>query len=133
MSFKHRVIIWLGATLVVIGAVLLITSSAFDFSPGCGNEILLVSPSPNGKHQAIHFQRDCGATTAYVYFLSVLPDKNSLPNEAGNVTTCVSNEHVAKMEWISEEQLNLYYQQAAPCTTRIGKVTVQRLEWSQPH
>jgi hypothetical protein len=136
MSVKHRVIIWLGATLFVTTGVigtLFIATSSLDLSTGCGNEILQTSLSPDGKHQAIHFQRDCGATTAFAYFFSVLPDKSSLPNEVGNITACVSNERVAKMEWVNEVQVNLYYQQAAPCTTHIGNVTVQRLELPQSH
>jgi hypothetical protein len=130
MEFKHRVIIWLGASLIVVSGVigvLFIATTGFDLSTGCGNDILQTSLSPDGKHQAIYFQRSCGATTSYAYGVSVLPSQTSLPNESGNVTNCVNDEPITKMKWVSEQQLNLYYQQAAPCATRINEITVKRI------
>jgi hypothetical protein len=51
----------------------------------CGNEELQSLVGPDGRHRAVAFQRDCGATTGFSRQLSVLPAAAALPNEGGNV------------------------------------------------
>jgi len=50
----------------------------------CANEEIQTITSPDGKHKAIVFQRDCGATTGFSTQVSLLRFSDRLPKSAGN-------------------------------------------------
>src|SRR6266571_3498324 len=54
-------------------------------SPLCVSEEQLRIPSPDGKVEAVLFQRDCGATTDFSTQVSVLPSGARLGDAGGNV------------------------------------------------
>jgi len=51
----------------------------------CGNELLSRSPSPDGRLDAVVFQRNCGARKSFYTEVSILPAGAPLKNEAGNL------------------------------------------------
>jgi hypothetical protein len=51
----------------------------------CGNERLSEHPSPDGRLNAVVFQRECGATTGFGTHVSLLRAGERLPNESGNI------------------------------------------------
>jgi len=54
------------AVFMAIGIPLLLLGYVICSLPDmCGNEIYSVVVSPNKKHKAVLFQRDCGATTGF--------------------------------------------------------------------
>jgi len=53
-------------------------------SATCENEILTERDAPDGRHSAVLFRRDCGATTSYSTQLSILAP-GERPNRTGNV------------------------------------------------
>jgi hypothetical protein len=53
----------------------------------CGNEVVSDVPSPSGRHHAVVFKRDCGATTGLSVQASVLPSGGTIGNQAGNALT----------------------------------------------
>jgi hypothetical protein len=55
------------------------------FADMCGNRLQTALSSPNGKLQAVIFERNCGATTGVSQQVSILEAGLGLPNEAGNI------------------------------------------------
>ncbi|MES2612161.1 MAG: hypothetical protein V4679_18055 [Pseudomonadota bacterium] len=57
----------------------------------CGNRVLAETVSPDQRHKAVVFQRDCGAATGFSTQVSLMAAKDALPDESGNVFTADSN------------------------------------------
>ena len=69
----------------IIALVTLVVSGGgcFELFP-CENADVHRVASPDGELEVVSFTRDCGATTAMSYHVSVLPAGESLPSEGGN-------------------------------------------------
>ena len=106
------------ATLLLSG-ILLLTGILFLTGLGgcdmsCRNMIFQRKLSPDGRHSAVLFQRDCGATTDFSTHISlVAPD--ATPAQSGNVFVS-DNGHTtaragpwngpwAEMEWLAADHL----------------------------
>jgi hypothetical protein len=59
--------------------------SACGGDDGCVNNVQSRAVSSDGKHQAVVFQRGCGATTAPSTQVSITPVGDSIPSGVGNV------------------------------------------------
>jgi hypothetical protein len=70
----------------------------------CGNDPINAEASPDKKHMAIAFIRDCGATTEFSTQVSILPAAGKLPNESGNVLVVEGKQPVA-VRWESSKVL----------------------------
>ncbi len=73
------------AVLLVAGAA----AGAYALSGGwgdlCGNTVVAEALSPDQRHRAVVFQRDCGATTGLLSTqVSVIGARDALPDEGGN-------------------------------------------------
>ncbi|WP_088044278.1 hypothetical protein [Bacillus sp. EAC] len=77
-----------------------------EFGDMCGNEIIQKVPSPSLEKDAYIFIRNCGATTAESYQLSILNKDDKLPNDSGN--TFVSDNKF-KIDWLNERGLRVNY------------------------
>lgn len=73
-------------TLVVLGAAIGGCGNL------CGNDPLMAEVSPDQRHVAVVFLRDCGATTGFSTQVSILDAPANLPNEAGNVAVADGNQ-----------------------------------------
>ena len=76
----------LGAVGVLAGAVALefgVLGTAL--SGTCGNTVVARVPSPDGRLDAVVFQRDCGATTGFSTHVSIVRAGHALPEEGGNL------------------------------------------------
>ena len=51
----------------------------------CGNDPQYEVASPDGRHRAVVFRRDCGATTGFSTHVSILSAGEAFPSEGGNV------------------------------------------------
>ncbi len=51
----------------------------------CGNTEISRAPSPDGRYNAIIFERNCGATTGFATHVSLIPRGDPLPNAVGNL------------------------------------------------
>jgi len=79
-----KILAWIaGACLALV--LVIVISLWLMLGDACGNDLIAQLPSPDGKFNAIVFQRDCGATTGYSTQISVLPSDRSLGNSSGNV------------------------------------------------
>ncbi|MBT0654099.1 hypothetical protein [Geomobilimonas luticola] len=69
----------------VVGIIAAIAIPFLKKNTACDNSIVSIYTSPDGSKKAILFARDCGATTDFSTQISILPSKEELPNEGGNV------------------------------------------------
>ena len=85
---------WL-AGIVLVLALLSVAALWLLLDSGCSNDVLKDAPSPDGKHKAIVFQRDCGATTGFSTQVSVLRASQSLGSSSGNIFVADTNHGAA--------------------------------------
>jgi hypothetical protein len=98
---------WLSLPLMVVGLFIGCISLLPDL---CGNRILKTIPSPDGRLNAVIFERDCGATTGFSTQLSVLSAADTLPNDPGNLFC--GGDYV-DVFWSSNRRLVVKYPHAA--------------------
>jgi hypothetical protein len=117
--------LWLA--LVAIGCLLLGCNNDL-----CGNQPLSEQRSPDGKWKYVAFDRNCGATTASNFQVSVLPAALSLPNESGNAFAGDYNHgaasYVADVEWIGSNTLQIGYSPKARIfrkESRVGPIEIK--------
>jgi hypothetical protein len=72
-------VLLLGVPLVIAGLFISATRAV------CGNEVYSQVLSPDGKHKAIVFQRDCGATIGFSTQISIVGSSDEFKNESGNI------------------------------------------------
>lgn len=100
---------------VVIVAALMMCSGCSDI---CQNTVASRRFAPDGKHVAVLFQRDCGATTGFSTQVSIF-DSDDKPSGEGN-TFVADDDHGAarvgdwegswvEMKWLSPERLLIRY------------------------
>lgn len=68
--------------LAIGGFWLFLYTTADDM---CGNKIIKNIELEEDQIKAVVFQRDCGATTGFSTQVSLINNKETLPNESGNV------------------------------------------------
>ncbi len=103
----------------------------------CANEALVEVASPDAKHKAVVFQRDCGATTGFSTQVTVLPAGASLQNEPGNVFVADTNHGAAPsgrgggpevaVQWLTDSALHIAHHSSArvfKAERRVGDVRI---------
>jgi hypothetical protein len=81
----------------VVGVKLYLGFAHFDDSM-CGVTVVRRTPSPNGRLEAVLFERNCGATTDFGTNLSVLKRGSQIPNDPGNLLVADSDHGRAPLE-----------------------------------
>lgn len=84
MKRAWKVVKWIGIGGTSLVAILFAVVY-FKLDSACGNNVLAEAASPDGKFQAVVFERDCGATTGFSTQVSVLARSSNLGNKTGNV------------------------------------------------
>jgi len=93
----------------------LMTSGCSDM---CGDTIIARLASPDGKHDAVMFQRDCGATTGFSTQISILNAGDQLSgmgtafradDDHGTARTGGWGGSWAEMKWLSPDRLLIRY------------------------
>jgi hypothetical protein len=84
----------------------------------CANTVVSRKSSPDGQHEAVMFQRDCGATTGFSTQISIL-DAGEQLSESGNTFRADDGQGAARvgdwggtwveMNWLSSEHLLIRY------------------------
>jgi hypothetical protein len=88
----------------------------------CGNQVIEEVYSPNLKHRAVAFERDCGATTGFSTHIAILP--GSAPLADGSSLFVADTDHGAapagpsggpavQMQWLGEGILEIGHHHAA--------------------
>jgi hypothetical protein len=84
--------------------VLLASLVACGGDEGCINTVRSRLAAPDSKHQAVVFDRACGATTAPSAQVSILSAPDSLPKGVGNVVI-TRGALETEVRWVNEKQL----------------------------
>ena len=95
----------------------------------CGVTVVRRTPSPNGRLEAVLFERNCGATTDFVTNLSVVRAGTSISNDGGNLLVAdsdggrapLASGHVipVSVEWIGSDSLIVRYDRRARVFHRV--------------
>lgn len=97
---SRPVVPFLLVTLAVIAVVMVLFNRVADvLRPPCENVIIDRLDSPSGDHQAVLFDRNCGATTGFSSQVSVIRPGTELPDQAGNVFVAVVGDDAASTPW----------------------------------
>ncbi|MCH8536313.1 MAG: hypothetical protein LAT66_00960 [Alkalimonas sp.] len=88
--------------IVILGVILHTTAGGM-----CGNEVYTEILSPDNRHKAVIFQRDCGATTDFSTQISVMKASAHLPNKSGNTFIVRGHpKHFShQVRWLSNAEL----------------------------
>lgn len=123
-------------------AVFVIGGCSGGFSGGCENTILSEARSPNGRLNAVLFERNCGATTGHSTQVSVLRS-GVRPDVSGNAFVADTNHGAAdgsvgggpwvEAVWTDDESLIVRYDAQARVFTEQPdiagvKITYQPIE-----
>jgi hypothetical protein len=110
---------------------------ANGFLWGCGNNVLLEVPSPDGQHKAAIFIRNCGATTSLSTQVSVLQVPSTIGSwhigntfiaEARDAPIGLGGGPEVKASWVDGGILELQYPAKAKVfrsETSVNSVTVR--------
>lgn len=101
---------------------------------GCRNSVTSRVAAPDGRHQAIIFERDCGATTAASAQVAVVKTNGQLPDSPGNAFISEDNPKV-EVSWLSADSLLITYEGAARVSRqqqRVGGVFIQFANFPTP-
>ena len=95
-----------------------ISLSAGACSDACTNDVIARIASPDGKHEAVMFQRDCGATTGFSTQISIV-GLGDTPSGSGNAFRADDDHGLAKagawggswaeMKWLAPDRLLVRY------------------------
>jgi len=129
----------MGCDLVLIAALAATLESGCE-SP-CANDLVSVHNSPDGEMKAVVFVRACGATTAVVTGLSILPAKEAVPPRGWANALFLSDdpEHPTqrsseaidlRVEWISTKRLRVSYPRGAIADKRSANVNGISIEYT---
>lgn len=92
----------------------------------CRNTVTSRVAAPDGRHQAIAFERDCGATTAASAQVAVVNADEELPDDRANAFISEDNPKV-ELSWVSADSLVITYERAARITRREEEVNGVRI------
>ena len=86
LSHPRRTGIKLLSTLIAVAAVFAVIAFAFDYlmPDPCSNTLLSSTPSPDGHHKLVVFERSCGASTGFSTQASLIDADGDLDKEGGN-------------------------------------------------
>ena len=118
-----RVVLVAGVVLVLaIGTVAYLGLNGFERSM-CGVSVVRRVGSPDGRLEAVIFERDCGATTDFGTGLSVVRVGRQVGNHVGNVLVADSDHGRAPLDsgnvirlsvqWIGSDSLIVRYDRRA--------------------
>jgi len=136
-----RVRAWCGVTLVVLaGAVVTGCDLVGSRGSGCTWDRTMGYPAPDGRHQAVAFRGDCGATTAYSTNVSVLDRCAPQPRGSGNAFTADDDHGAAstgpggsiplEVTWLSADRLRIGYPRGTRVFRHESSVDGVRVEYA---
>jgi len=125
----------LKASLLIIPCLM-----AAGCSGTCENSVAAKATSPDSKHDAVIFQRDCGATTGYSTQISIL-DNGSVPTGSGNIFRADDNHGVAAVgdwqgpwadiKWVAPDRLIVRYASKSRIFEQISAVDDVKIDYRQ--
>jgi hypothetical protein len=131
VSFKKL----LAGTIVVALAVAVVMilrvcgQGGLDALAGCANEIKDQIPSPDGKHWAVIYRRDCGATTGWDINVAVVGHRDPAASSLRpNAFSCQAADPSAiQVSWKDERQLVIRTGAQTPINSKERSVDLVRI------
>jgi hypothetical protein len=122
-------------TATLLAALFFLASGCSD---GCNNSLVTRSDSPDGRHSAVMFQRDCGATTGFSTQVSVLATGDDLSG-FGNAFRADDDQGMAvagawggpwaELKWLSPDHLLVKYAVGSRIFARASQVSGVRISY----
>jgi hypothetical protein len=91
----------------------------------CENTLVSTVPSPDGRWQAVLFERSCGATTGFSTQVSIIPAGKALPPDAGNTFYADGGDvsapwggPPAELTWLGPDRLQIAFHPSARVNLR---------------
>ncbi|MDO9472477.1 MAG: hypothetical protein Q7J28_05430 [Caulobacter sp.] len=125
-----------GTALVVASSLAFVLGWGGGLAGGCRNTVVSTARSPDGRLDAVLFERNCGATTGFSTQVSIM-SVGELPEVSGNIF--VTDDDVpqgergkwggawADVQWFSERRLHVVHAPAArllKSLDRFGEVDI---------
>jgi hypothetical protein len=116
-----RIVFGLGAAVIALIVAGWLLSELLE-NAMCGNDYVQSLKSPDSKHLAVLFQRDCGATTSFSTQASIFPRDVYPPNKPGNIfviglkgdgPTGYWHGPIARIRWLDNRTLEIRYDHTA--------------------
>ena len=107
-------------------------------SDACSNTIVARSDAPDGRHRAVMFQRDCGATTGFSTQVSILDAGDNLSgsgnafradDDHGSAAAADWGGPWAEMRWLSPDHLLVRYAARSRLFERGDQVSGVRISY----
>jgi hypothetical protein len=122
MKAMRVILICALVAVAAIGIVAYVGFRSFDSSM-CGVSVVRRMTSPDGRLEAVVFERDCGATTEFATQLSVVQAGTAIKNDVGNLLMADSDHGRAsldsgnvihlRVEWVGSDSLVVRYDRRA--------------------
>jgi hypothetical protein len=139
--FQQLAVLAIAALALLLVAAAGLFALSLLFPDLCGNKVLAEAVSPDQRHKAVVFQRDCGASTGFSTQVSVIGAQEALPNESGNVFTADDNHGAAptsaaggpvvQVRWASGHALVITHQAGAGVFTQKDAVAGVAVAYEQ--
>jgi hypothetical protein len=117
---------------IIIAALLVSLNAGCNL---CGNQEVFRVPSPDGKIEAVMFERDCGATTDFSTQISMVGKGGSVQSGVGNAFIADSNHGAAPVakwggpavdiKWAANRQLVISIHPATRISVQESTVPVR--------
>ena len=132
MRRVFKISLWSLIVVLAVGAGLFGAAHLLTLDM-CGNQVVAQIRSPDGRHKAVEFERDCGATTDFSTQVSVIKSNKQLGSDStGNAFRADSNHgsvpvHGAgvmelDIRWLNSNTLQIEYPGGARVFSRNSKV-----------
>ncbi len=101
-----------------------------DALAGCSNEIKDQIPSPDGKHWAVIYKRDCGATTGWDINVAIVDHRDPVPSSLKpNAFSCqAADPRVIQVSWKDERQLAIRTDSQTSINSKERSVDIIRIK-----
>jgi len=100
-----------------LAAAVVLAAVASCGKSGCTNSVRERITSPDGRYDAVVFDRDCGATTAISVQVALVEVGGSVPDKPANVFVSEDNPRI-KLEWRARHHLLIMFDAASRVTRR---------------
>lgn len=104
--------------------------NTLDALAGCANEIKDQIPSPDRKHWAVIYRRDCGATTGWEIDVAIVDHRDPAPSSLKpNAFSCEAPDPSAiQVSWKDERQLVIRTSAPTPINSKERSVDLIRIK-----
>lgn len=127
---RPGIMLMLGLVALITVGVVIVNRVANVFTPACSNTVLERVSAPGGGHDAVMFNRVCGAGDGFSTQVSVVTAGEDLPDLAGNALVAVDADEPAawggpqvEITWLGATELELVVDDTATVSRQSASVS----------